>query len=59
MAALARPDQVYAAEVTTMTSTAGRSGGKAAPVIARRGTDRGSGPGTHRWVIEQSIPLLH
>lgn len=29
------------------------------PVIARRGTDHGSGPGTHRWVIEQSIALLH
>jgi transposase len=29
------------------------------PVIARRGTDHGSGLGTYRWVIEQSIALLH
>jgi hypothetical protein len=28
-------------------------------VIARRGTDHGSGLGTHRWMIEQSIALLH
>lgn len=27
--------------------------------IARRGTDHGSGPGTHRWVPGQSIALLH
>jgi hypothetical protein len=29
------------------------------PVIARRGTEHGSGPGVHRWVVEQSIALLH
>ena len=29
------------------------------PVIARRGTDHGSGLGTYRWVIEQSVALLH
>ena len=29
------------------------------PVIARRGTEHGSGLGTYRWVIEQSIALLH
>ena len=29
------------------------------PVIARRGTEHGSGPGVHRWVAEQSIALLH
>lgn len=29
------------------------------PVIARRGTEYGSGLGVHRWVIEQSIALLH
>jgi len=27
------------------------------PVIARRGTDHGSGLGTYRWVIEQSVAL--
>jgi hypothetical protein len=29
------------------------------PVIARRGTPHGSGLGAHRWVIEQTITLLH
>jgi len=29
------------------------------PHIARRGTEHGSGLGKHRWVIEQTIALLH
>jgi transposase len=29
------------------------------PVIARRGTEHGSGLGAHRWVVEQSFALLH
>jgi hypothetical protein len=29
------------------------------PVIARRSTPHGSGLGTYRWVVEQSIALLH
>ncbi|WP_443078979.1 IS5 family transposase [Streptosporangium sp. NBC_01495] len=29
------------------------------PVIARRGTAHGSGLGVHRWVVEQTIALLH
>ncbi|MGW2190358.1 IS5 family transposase [Streptomyces sp. NPDC001719] len=29
------------------------------PVIARRGTAHGSGLGTKRWVVEQTIVLLH
>jgi transposase len=29
------------------------------PLIARRGTPHGSGLGTHRYVIEQTIALLH
>jgi hypothetical protein len=29
------------------------------PVIARRGTGHGSGLGTCRWVVEQSLALLH
>jgi transposase len=29
------------------------------PVIARRGTHHGSGLGTRRWVVEQTIALLH
>jgi len=29
------------------------------PVIARRGTEHGSGLGVHRWVVERSLALLH
>ena len=29
------------------------------PVIPRRSTEHGSGLGTYRWVIEQSMALLH
>jgi IS5 family transposase len=29
------------------------------PIIARRGTEHGSGLGVHRWVVEQTIALLH
>jgi transposase len=29
------------------------------PHIARRGTERGSGLGVHRWVVEGAIALLH
>ena len=29
------------------------------PVIARRSTSHGSGLGTYRWVVEQTIALLH
>jgi len=29
------------------------------PVIARRSTEHGSGLGTYRWVVEQSLALLH
>ncbi len=44
----------------TMTSTASRSGPSGiTPVIARRGTEHGSGLGIHRWVVEQTIALLH
>nr|WP_143116507.1 IS5 family transposase [Lentzea xinjiangensis] len=29
------------------------------PVIARRGSEHGSGLGVHRWVVEQTFALLH
>ncbi len=29
------------------------------PFIARRGEEHGSGLGVYRWVVEQSIALLH
>ena len=28
-------------------------------MIARRGTEHGSGLGVHRWVVERSLALLH
>jgi hypothetical protein len=39
------------------------AGGRAAfpvtPVIARRGTEHGSGLGIYRWVVEGAFALLH
>lgn len=29
------------------------------PIIARHGTEHGSGLGVHRWVVEGAIALLH
>ena len=29
------------------------------PAIARRGTRHGTGPGTHRWVVERTFAWLH
>jgi Transposase DDE domain len=29
------------------------------PIVGRRGTPHGSGLGVHRWVVEQTIALLH
>jgi transposase len=29
------------------------------PIIARRGTEHGSGLGKYRWVVEQTFALLH
>jgi hypothetical protein len=44
----------------TMTRTAARPREKGStPVIARRGTEHGSGLGVHRWVAEQPIALPH
>ncbi|KAB1110466.1 transposase [Micromonospora aurantiaca] len=44
---------------TTSTSTVASYGRAASPVIARRGVAHGSGLGTRRWVVEQTIALLH
>jgi len=55
-----RPDQVYADRGYDHDKY--RKQVRAAriiPVIARRSTEHGSGLGVHRWVIEQSIALLH
>ncbi|GGY05586.1 hypothetical protein GCM10010358_68770 [Streptomyces minutiscleroticus] len=32
---------------------------KVTPVIARRGTEHGSGLGSHRWAVEQGFALLY
>jgi hypothetical protein len=29
------------------------------PHLARKGTEHGSGLGVHRWVVEQTVALLH
>ena len=54
-----RPDRVYADvydhdKYRQQVRAAGIT-----PVIARRGTEHGSGLGVHRWVVEQSFALLH
>ena len=55
-----RPDQVYADrgyDHDKYRRQVRATGIK--PVIARRGTEHGSGLGVHRWVVEQSFALLH
>jgi hypothetical protein len=55
-----RPEQPYADRAYDFDSYAIRSTTKASPPhIARRGVEHGSGLGVHRWVVEQTIALLH
>ena len=55
-----RPDAVYADRGYDHDKYRRQVRGKGIkPVIARRGTGHGSGLGTYRWVVEQSIALLH
>jgi hypothetical protein len=55
-----RPDAVYADRGYDHDKYRRQVRGKGiTPVIARRGTEHGSGLGVHRWVVEQSIALLH
>ena len=55
-----RPDAVYADRGYDHDKYRRQVRGKGiTPVIARRGTGHGSGLGVHRWVVEQSIALLH
>ena len=55
-----RPDQVYADRGYDHDKYRRQVREKGiTPVIARRGTEHGSGLGVHRWVVEQSIALLH
>jgi hypothetical protein len=55
-----RPDAVYADRGYDHDKYRRQVRGKGVtPVIARRGTEHGSGLGVHRWVVEQTIALLH
>ena len=55
-----RPEAVYAGRGYDHDKYRRQVRGKGiTPVIARRSTEHGSGLGVHRWVIEQSIALLH
>jgi hypothetical protein len=55
-----RPDAVYAGRGYDHDKCRRQVRGKGiTPVIARRGTEHGSGLGVHRWVVEQTIALLH
>ena len=55
-----RPDALYADRGYDHDKYRRQVRGKGiTPVIARRGTEHGSGLGTYRWVIEQSVALLH
>jgi hypothetical protein len=55
-----RPDAVYADRGYDHDKYRRKVRGKGiTPVISRRGTEHGSGLGVHRWVVEQSIALLH
>jgi hypothetical protein len=51
-----RPDRVYADRADDVDTYRDRGRAKGiVPAIARRGT----GLGVHRWVVEQTIALLH
>jgi len=55
-----RPDRVYADRGYDHDTYRRQVRAKGiTPVIARRGTEHGSGLGVYRWVVGQSIALLH
>jgi transposase len=55
-----RPDQLYADRGYDHDTYRRRVRVKGIqPVIARRGTPHGSGLGVYRWVVEQTVALLH
>ncbi|GAA3689408.1 IS5 family transposase [Lentzea roselyniae] len=53
-----RPDRMYADRAYDKYREQVRTKG-IRPLIARRGVDHGSGLGVHRWVVEQTLALLH
>ena len=55
-----RPDTVYADRAYDSDShRAALEALGITPFLARKGTEHGSGLGAHRWVVEQTIALLH
>jgi transposase len=55
-----RPDQLYADRGYDHDSHRRQVRVKGVqPVIGRRGTPHGSGLGVYRWVVEQTLALLH
>ena len=55
-----RPGRVYADRVYDHDKDRRNVRGKGHhPLIARRSTGHGSGLGAYRWVVEQSLALLH
>jgi IS5 family transposase len=55
-----RPEQLYADRAYDFDSYRNQIRDKGiTPHIARRGVEHGSGLGVHRWVVEQTIALLH
>jgi len=55
-----RPDELYADRAYDYDVYRDQIRAKGiTPHIAKRGTEHGSGLGVHRWVVEQTIALLH
>jgi DNA-binding NarL/FixJ family response regulator len=55
-----RPDRLYADRAYDHDKYRKQACAKGIrPFIARRGVDHGSGLGVHRWVVEQTLALLH
>src|SRR5439155_4622059 len=55
-----RPDSLYADRAYDYDIYRDQVSGKGiTPHFARRGVEHGSGLGVHRWVVEQTVALLH
>jgi hypothetical protein len=55
-----RPDTLYADRAYDYDTYRDQVRDKAiTPHFARRGVEHGSGLGVHRWVVEQTVALLH
>jgi transposase len=55
-----RPDSLYADRAYDYDTYRDQVRDKGVtPYFARRGVEHGSGLGVHRWVVEQTVALLH